>query len=108
LLGYWGSIPVLLLMGVFTGMFIVPIQVMLQSRPPRGDKGRMIATMNQCTWIGVILSAVLYKICIEILDATGGPRNLIFAVCAAIMLPVALFYRPKDERLDGGATEPIL
>jgi acyl-[acyl-carrier-protein]-phospholipid O-acyltransferase/long-chain-fatty-acid--[acyl-carrier-protein] ligase len=99
LLGYWGSMPVLALMGVFTGMFIVPIQVMLQSRPPRGDKGRMIATMNQCTWIGVIASAVLYKVCIEVLDATGGPRNLIFAVSAAIMLPVALWYRPPDERL---------
>jgi predicted MFS family arabinose efflux permease len=99
LLGYWGSIPVLILMGIFTGMFIVPIQVMLQSRPPRGDKGRMIATMNQCTWIGVILSALLYKACIEVLDATGGPRNLIFAVTAAIMLPVAIFYRPPDEPL---------
>ena len=99
LLGYWGSVPVLVLMGVFTGMFIVPIQVLLQSRPPRGDKGRMIATMNQCTWLGIIFSAVLYKLCIEALDATGGPRNLIFAVSAAIMLPVAIFYRPPDEQL---------
>jgi acyl-[acyl-carrier-protein]-phospholipid O-acyltransferase/long-chain-fatty-acid--[acyl-carrier-protein] ligase len=102
LLGYWGSIPVLILMGMFTGMFIVPVQVLLQSRPPRSDKGRMIATMNQCTWIGVILSAVLYKACIEVLDATGGPRNLIFAVGAAFMLPIALFYRPPDQKL----TEP--
>jgi MFS family permease len=100
LLGFWGSMPVLVLMGVFTGMFIVPIQVMLQSRPPRGDKGRMIATMNQFTWIGIILSAVLYKLCIDVLDATGGPRNLIFAVTAVIMLPVAIFYRPQDVRLD--------
>jgi acyl-[acyl-carrier-protein]-phospholipid O-acyltransferase/long-chain-fatty-acid--[acyl-carrier-protein] ligase len=99
LLGYWGSIPMLILMGIFTGMFIVPVQVMLQSRPPRGDKGRMIATMNQCTWVGVILSALLYKACIEVLDATGGPRNLIFAVGAAFMLPIAIFYRPKDEIL---------
>jgi acyl-[acyl-carrier-protein]-phospholipid O-acyltransferase/long-chain-fatty-acid--[acyl-carrier-protein] ligase len=99
LLGYWGSIPMLILMGIFTGMFIVPVQVMLQSRPPRGDKGRMIATMNQCTWVGVILSALLYKACIEVLDATGGPRNLIFAVGAALMLPIAIFYRPKDELL---------
>jgi acyl-[acyl-carrier-protein]-phospholipid O-acyltransferase/long-chain-fatty-acid--[acyl-carrier-protein] ligase len=99
LLGYWGSLPVLVLMGVFTGMFIVPIQVLLQSRPPRGDKGRMIATMNQCTWLGIILSALLYKACIEVLDATGGARNLIFAVSAAIMLPVALWYRPPDEPL---------
>jgi acyl-[acyl-carrier-protein]-phospholipid O-acyltransferase/long-chain-fatty-acid--[acyl-carrier-protein] ligase len=108
LLGYWGSIPMLVLMGIFTGMFIVPLQVMLQSRPPRGDKGRMIATMNQCTWIGVILSALLYKTCVEVLDATGGPRNLIFAVGAAFMLPIALFYRPKDEQLSAETVqEPI-
>lgn len=99
LLGYWGSLPVLVLMGLFTGMFIVPVQVLLQSRPPREEKGRMIATMNQFTWIGVILSAVLYKGCIEVLDATGGPRNLIFAVTAAIMLPIAIFYRPPDQAL---------
>jgi acyl-[acyl-carrier-protein]-phospholipid O-acyltransferase/long-chain-fatty-acid--[acyl-carrier-protein] ligase len=99
LLGFWGSVPVLLLMGVFTGMFIVPIQVLLQSRPPQGDKGRMIATMNQFTWIGILLSAVLYKAFIEVLDATGGPRNLLFAFTAAIMLPVAMIYRPKHELL---------
>jgi acyl-[acyl-carrier-protein]-phospholipid O-acyltransferase/long-chain-fatty-acid--[acyl-carrier-protein] ligase len=99
LLGFWGSVPVLLLMGVFTGMFIVPIQVLLQSRPPQGDKGRMIATMNQFTWIGILLSAVLYKAFIEVLDATGGPRNLLFAFTAAVMLPVAMIYRPKHELL---------
>jgi acyl-[acyl-carrier-protein]-phospholipid O-acyltransferase/long-chain-fatty-acid--[acyl-carrier-protein] ligase len=46
LLGYWGSLPVLLALGVFTGMFVVPIQVLLQSRPPREEKGRMIATIT--------------------------------------------------------------
>ena len=55
LLGYYGSFPVLILMGMFTGMFVVPVQVIIQSRPPRAEKGRMIATMNQCTWVGIIL-----------------------------------------------------
>ena len=58
LLGFYGSIPVLILLGVFTGMFIVPVQVALQSRPPREEKGRMIATMNQCSWVGIILGAI--------------------------------------------------
>lgn len=102
LLGFGGSIPVLVAMGVFTGMFIVPVQVLLQSRPPREEKGRMIATMNQCSWLGIILGAVLYALCIDVLDAVGGPRSAIFAVSAALMLPVALFYRPKDEALGNG------
>jgi acyl-[acyl-carrier-protein]-phospholipid O-acyltransferase/long-chain-fatty-acid--[acyl-carrier-protein] ligase len=99
LLGFAGSIPVLMAMGVFTGMFIVPIQVMLQSRPPREEKGRMIATMNQCSWIGIILGAILYKTCLTVLDKFDGPRSAIFAVTAALILPVALLYRPRDTKL---------
>lgn len=107
LLGFAGSIPVLIALGAFSGMFIVPVQVMLQSRPPREEKGRMIATMNQISWIGVILGAVIYKLCILALDHTGGSRSLIFGVTALLMLPVVLFYRPSDERLAADAQPPI-
>lgn len=99
LLGFAGSIPVLVAMGVFTGMFIVPVQVLLQARPPREEKGRMIATMNQCSWIGIILGAVLYKICLVVLDTFDGPRSAIFAVTAMLILPIALFYRPQETSL---------
>jgi acyl-[acyl-carrier-protein]-phospholipid O-acyltransferase/long-chain-fatty-acid--[acyl-carrier-protein] ligase len=103
LLGFAGSIPVLVAMGVFTGMFIVPVQVMLQSRPPREEKGRMIATMNQCSWIGIILGAVLYKICLAVLERFDGPRSAIFGVTAVLILPVALLYRPQDTPLADGS-----
>jgi acyl-[acyl-carrier-protein]-phospholipid O-acyltransferase/long-chain-fatty-acid--[acyl-carrier-protein] ligase len=99
LLGFYGSLPVLIVLGAASGMLIVPVQVTLQSRPPRAEKGRMIATMNQISWIGVILGAVCYKLCIIVLGFTGGPRSIIFAVMAVLMLPVAVLYRPKDERL---------
>lgn len=100
MLGFAGSIPVLILMGLFTGMFIVPIQVILQSRPPSDEKGRMIAAMNQCTWVGIILGAVLFKACILVLDQIDRPRCAIFAVTAALMLPVALFYRPVGKTIE--------
>lgn len=99
LLGFYGSIPALVLLGIFTGMFIVPVQVALQSRPPKAEKGRMIATMNQCSWVGIILGAIVYQACIYTLDTVGGPRSAIFAVSATLMLPVALFYRPQDQEL---------
>jgi hypothetical protein len=34
-----------------------------------------------------------------VLDRTGWPRNTIFGVTALLMLPVAIFYRPKSEQL---------
>jgi MFS family permease len=98
-LGFWGSIPVLILVGLSAGMFIVPIQVELQSRPPREEKGRMIATMNQFSWIGVILGAVLYSVCLKLLNATGWPRSTVFGITALLILPVAILYRPKDDKL---------
>jgi hypothetical protein len=49
---------------------------------------------------------MLYNACIMVLDATGWPRNTIFAVTAALMLPVALFYRPKDEQLSDTRSAP--
>jgi len=104
LLGFYGSLPVLVLLGTFSGMFIVPVQVTLQSVPPPDEKGRMIATMNQFSWVGVILGALLYNACLEVLNTHGWPRASIFAVTALLMLPVALFYRPKDERLAGAPT----
>jgi acyl-[acyl-carrier-protein]-phospholipid O-acyltransferase/long-chain-fatty-acid--[acyl-carrier-protein] ligase len=101
LLGFRGSLVVLGLLGIATGVFIVPIQVLIQVRPPASEKGRMIALMNQCNWIGIILGAVLYEICEQSLRLWNGPRSTLFAVAAAVMLPIALWYRPQRMRLDG-------
>jgi acyl-[acyl-carrier-protein]-phospholipid O-acyltransferase/long-chain-fatty-acid--[acyl-carrier-protein] ligase len=98
-LGYPGSIPVLIAMGAAAGMFVVPVQVLLQSRPPKEQKGRMIGTMNQCQWVGVIAGALLFDASAAVLDAAKGPRCAVFAVTAALMLPVALFYRPRSQTL---------
>ena len=99
LLGFYGSIPVLMLAGVSTGVFIVPIQVAVQALPPANEKGRMIALMNQCNWIGIIVGALLFKASLALSEQLGQPRNTAFAVGALVMLPIALFYRPRERTL---------
>jgi len=99
LLGFYGSIPALIALGTFTGIFIVPIQVFLQSRPPAGEKGRMIAVMGQCNWLGILLGAGLYELLVRIQMATGLPECTTFAASALIFLPIALFYKPKTQQL---------
>lgn len=95
-LGYYGSMVVLVLLGVFTGMFAVPLQVFLQSRPPPGDKGRMIATQNLLNWIGIFLSSGIYFGAEKLLQIFQWPNNGVFALTALFMLPVAAFYRAGD------------
>ena len=106
LLGFWGSVPLLILLGMFAGLFAVPLQVFLQSRPPEGQKGRMIATMNIANWIAILLSGVIYfgaagqlfgnKSLLELLN--WNP-NAMFALTAFMIAPLALFYRPKEKKL---------
>jgi acyl-[acyl-carrier-protein]-phospholipid O-acyltransferase/long-chain-fatty-acid--[acyl-carrier-protein] ligase len=99
LLGFGGSIPALIALGFFAGMFAVPVQVYLQSRPPEGKKGRMIATMNLANWIAILLSAVLYFLFGQLLELFDWRPSTMFAFTALLMLPVALLYRPKSEPL---------
>ncbi|MCA9246111.1 MAG: MFS transporter [Planctomycetales bacterium] len=98
-LGFWGSFPVLILLGIFTGLFAVPIQVFLQSRPPDGLKGRMIAVMNQANWVGVLIAGFYYEQIATMLASWHAAPSWSFAFASATMLPVVVLYRPKNELL---------
>ena len=94
LLGYWGSLAALTALGIFTGMFAVPLQVFMQSRPPDVQKGRMIATQNLLNWIGIFLSTGIYFVANRIFESLGWPPNAMFGVTAITMLPIAIAFRP--------------
>ncbi len=97
LLGFSGSLIALTLLGMSAGFFAIPVQVLIQERPPKGQKGRMIAAMNFFNFIAILFSGVLYEIFNQVRDSQGWPRSTIFAMIAGIVLPLAIFYRPKNE-----------
>jgi acyl-[acyl-carrier-protein]-phospholipid O-acyltransferase/long-chain-fatty-acid--[acyl-carrier-protein] ligase len=96
-LGYYGSLATVLFLGVFTGFFAVPLQVFMQKSPPEGKKGRMIAVMNQANWIGIVLNGVLYSGIAKLIESKDWPRCSAFIFIAALMLPIVLFYHPKND-----------
>ncbi len=99
LLGYAGALPTLVLLGMFAGMFAIPIQVFLQTRPPKGQKGRMIAVMNQANFAAILLASPVYLAFDQLVIWLAWPRSAILAFTAFLLLPVAVFYRPEsDER----------
>ena len=99
LLGYRGSQVVLILMGFFTGLFALPVQVFLQSKPPDHLKGRVIGAMNLINWIAIILAAVFFFAADAILVKNGLPKYIVFGLASVVLLPIALFYRPADVDL---------
>ena len=100
LLGLWWSLPVLVLLGIFTGMFSVPIQVYLQAKAPEDQKGQVIAEMSRANWLAIFLSGFLYSIFDQVLIWGDLARCYVFGFTLLIMLPVALFYHPHSEALE--------
>lgn len=100
LLQYWGSLVVLGLLGVFTGLFAVPLQVFMQMRPPTELKGRMIATQNLLNWIGITSAALVYFLGGLIFQkGLGWPPCAMFGVTALLVGGIAVLYHPKEVSL---------
>jgi len=115
------SALLLSILGVAAGFFAVPLQVFLQTRPPKEQKGRMIGAMNLINWIGILAAALFYGVCSAWFTDPpavkgGEPVSHIswtFALVAGMLLPVALLYRPADILLasllsseESGASSP--
>jgi MFS family permease len=97
LLGFWGSLPALAVLGIAAALFAIPLQVFVQSRPPDDQKGRMIAVMNQANFLAILLSGVVYGVFDALVIRLGWPRSPIFAMMAMLVVPVLLLYHPKFE-----------
>jgi acyl-[acyl-carrier-protein]-phospholipid O-acyltransferase/long-chain-fatty-acid--[acyl-carrier-protein] ligase len=97
LLGFGGSVVTLIVLGMFAGMYAIPLQVFMQSRPPRDLKGRMIAVMNQANFIAILLSALVYWAFDRLVEWLDWQRAVIFALTALLMLPSVLCYHPRQE-----------
>lgn len=100
LLGFWGCIPALMLLGGAAAFFAIPIQVFIQARPPQELKGRMIAVMNQANFFAIVLSGLVYSVLDRIISAADWPRSYLFAAMALLFLPVAILYRIDTAETD--------
>lgn len=106
LLGFAGSVPTLIVLGASSALFAIPVQVFLQTRPPAGQKGRMIATMNLCNFIAIMLSGGVYFVFDRIVTLTGQPRSLMFLCIAALLLPVLLLKLPWEDPASDASDPP--
>lgn len=89
---FWIAISALLLFGVGigAGLLAVPLQVVLQTRPPAEHRGRVLAALSCFNWIGVIISAGYYQLCLLVRHHFDLPPAFTFLAIAIIMLGIAI------------------
>jgi MFS family permease len=99
LLGWGYNIVCILLVGLGIGaaLFAMPIQVILQDRPPTSLKGRMIAVMNQANFLATVISGVVFFAATLLIQSMQWKPSTIFWLMMLLFLPVVLFYRVPSE-----------
>lgn len=114
-LGYWGMVTMLVLLGMSTAIFLIPLQVIIQLSPPAELKGRVIATQNLLNWIGISLAGLLYWASSYVtteLDAAPSWNYLSVAAVLVVMMlwtfPQAAKHQPAAQLGAGEATTTTL
>ncbi len=92
-LSVWGARAALILLGISAAIYSIPLQVFLQERPPDMLKGRMIATMNQANFLGMMIAGPTYQLFLVIAGWLGWPVSSVFWMIGLLVVPIALFYR---------------
>ncbi|ADG66053.1 major facilitator superfamily MFS_1 [Planctopirus limnophila DSM 3776] len=95
--------------GLFAGMYSVPLQTFLQAMASDGQKGRIIGVMNLVNWIGIALAGVIYIVSVKILGSFGLSEQFTFWVGAGLLVPLLIFFRPPTVNLSEleAATTPL-
>ncbi len=100
LLGYWGCFATMILLGLATGLFYVPLATFMQIRPHSKIKGRILATTGMANWVAILLCSILYSGFDYIIRTNGWPRSFLFAFSALLFLPILLFYHPDETDMN--------
>jgi acyl-[acyl-carrier-protein]-phospholipid O-acyltransferase/long-chain-fatty-acid--[acyl-carrier-protein] ligase len=84
-------------MGLFAGMFLIPVESFIQVRPAADRKGTILAAVNFIVFAGILISGLVSNVMNEHLRPTTS-FGVIGAVSILIGLGLWVGYRKMEER----------
>ena len=93
--GMTASAVLLGLLGFWGGFFSVPVNALIQHKPPEEDKGSIIAAANLLSFVGIALSSVVYFVFTQYVHL--NPQGVIVAgsVITAAATAYVLYLLPE-------------
>jgi len=88
-------LPLLFVLGASAGMFLVPLNAFLQSRPPVERRGEVLAVSNTLSWLGVLFAALFLYLLNSVIRFDQPECWTAIAVIASL-LAAATIYILKD------------
>ena len=80
-ISYWSTLACLTLLGLFAGLYAVPLQSLMQMLPKSEHRGRVLATSNAISFLLMAIGSLLYWIARPLF---GDNPYGIFLVCGVI------------------------
>lgn len=95
---WWSIFVMLMLLGIGSGFFLVPLLAMTQRLSPPEERGRWLAAVNWLCYVLMSLAGVSY----ELLQSMGAGFDGVFLVCSGVIAIVllALLLRPRSLQFD--------
>lgn len=85
---------VVFLLGVSSGLYIVPLNAFIQHRAPRERRGEILACCNFMSFLGAAISAGVFIVLARVFNFTPGQCFLVVGVLTAIMAGLTLWLLP--------------
>ncbi|MCF7973409.1 MAG: MFS transporter [Phycisphaerae bacterium] len=82
------------IMGISSGLFIVPIQALIQLRSPDATRGQIVAASGFIGWVGVLAAAGLLFLLNGLLDLNASQCFMALGVLTFILAGLALWKLP--------------
>jgi acyl-[acyl-carrier-protein]-phospholipid O-acyltransferase/long-chain-fatty-acid--[acyl-carrier-protein] ligase len=86
----------LALLGVFGGLFAVPVNALIQHRPRPEQKGGVIAAANLISWIGILLSSPAYLLFASVLHESARTMFLDGAILTLVTTIYSIWLLPDS------------
>ncbi len=85
---------VVFLIGLSSGLFIVPLSAFIQYRAPRERRGEILACCNFMSFLGAAISAGLFLLLSKVLHFTPGHCFVVVSVLTAILALITFILLP--------------
>jgi acyl-[acyl-carrier-protein]-phospholipid O-acyltransferase/long-chain-fatty-acid--[acyl-carrier-protein] ligase len=95
---YWTTLTYLVALGLFAGLYAVPLQSLIQMLPKPEHRGRVLATSNAMSFLFMAIGSLLYWVTRPLF---GDSPQYIFIACGAIAISawlITITIRQHDFR----------
>lgn len=95
---FYTVVPLLIIVGMFGGFYIVPVDIFIQVASPPADRGQNVAASNFLSFIGVIIASAFIALFGNLFGLTAAQGFLIVGLLTFIM-SLALLFMFADQVL---------